>query len=1266
MRERVCENCGGRSYKIVGQNMVKCRFCGTLYVDEHASKEEEVLLVGAYKKLREGEFAQAIEEFSQILTIYPMSFEAYYGRVLAKNKIVFYTNKRGFSKNPRFFGDKITSITDDEDFKKAIENAPLEVAKTYNEQVKRIEKIYKNAEDVKSQKCDVIIVSSGYDKKNPDEKLDNLIKELSKQSFDIYFLQGLDGREKEEETFQALQTAKVLVVYIKDDKNLLEQEIKNVYDRYLYKIYQKEKTRSSLFVAYDSLEVSIDKLPKELLTSRNILDINAEDFLQELQTKIKKEISMAIKETAKIETVKIDKVEPIKKEYIDVSSVNPSELGHYHVDNVELSTENKIKWIFLSLKHGDFQTAKELLEQELSKDPNNSELLFAQLMLEQSIKTQEEFFANIGNFKNRENIDNILKFASKEFAEYFVDSWENLIINLDSEEYYNYYILYLAKYNSPNHDKFVESAENKAIETLNEELIDKVLKCFSQNDVERFVDFYFKLAQQSDNQEYYEKVLSIDEGHEQSNMAVLLQHFKTNEEKLTYRNKDEIESVFKFLSENTRVQFVSIVVNMILSICFIDIDKAEKQLDFYLSYISDEVQLTNLLKNIALKFQQMGFFKQAEKYLSIAISKNKGQSELYWLLIQIKTHCKNDKELIMSNVKITQMPEWETLLTISDEEQTEKYAEIVSKVNLYSGERISFKDDNLDISQLKEKLHDFLNRNEKILLEFEKQEGLSCLSGINYYRLQLKPFEEYLKNLDTIETTEQYDELFKRIKFRLENLDLTLDSSINVVNLTNKEDGLKNLRQDEQKKEEKREERYKKIKNTRSLKKYMFIFLELFPLIFTTLLLTVAMVVPKEVYMYFSQEFLVMMVLISMFIGIINLVLFVMLKNKSTKTWKVGYVTLFALSIVNLILLCSGFYAFPKEIHINNSKEFSVLMNNAGYSTLILDNDIDLNGKKWESVDFNGIFDGQGHEIKNLKFADKKQIGLFGRNSGEIKNLTINLKESSYKNCQYFGGIASVNTGTITNCNIVGIVTFSLDEEAIIGGIVGEFAGGEIENCKIDITFVVNTSKNNENIGGVAGKVTSSKNSTKIRKNEISFKTNVCANDSNILYIGGVSGFVENLSSFVLEQNAITVDVEASGRVENATFGGIIGQSGSFSKNNYSVGKIDVSQLEGSCLVGGLYGKYENSDLSEKISTSYSTIEIIQNSTCKAGGLVGVLGGVIENCFSNSSINLIGQTTSSWAQAKNCLNLTDQYYDSSLKFEQEIWNISDGNYPILK
>ena len=70
MRERVCKNCGGRRYVVVGQNMVKCQFCGTLYVDEQASKEEEFLTVSAFEQLRALKFEQATKEFEKVLLVF--------------------------------------------------------------------------------------------------------------------------------------------------------------------------------------------------------------------------------------------------------------------------------------------------------------------------------------------------------------------------------------------------------------------------------------------------------------------------------------------------------------------------------------------------------------------------------------------------------------------------------------------------------------------------------------------------------------------------------------------------------------------------------------------------------------------------------------------------------------------------------------------------------------------------------------------------------------------------------------------------------------------------------------------------------------------------------------------------------------------------------------------------------------------------------------------------------------------------------------------
>ena len=143
MRERVCNNCGGKKYEEIGQNMVKCLFCGTIYVDEYANKEEEILVVQAYEKIRDFKFKEAEKDFGKILSLYPKSHEAYYGRLQAKNKVVYYNSRQNDKKEPSFFGKEIPTYFEDGDFKKAMEFAPKEIAESYEEQANKVENIRK-------------------------------------------------------------------------------------------------------------------------------------------------------------------------------------------------------------------------------------------------------------------------------------------------------------------------------------------------------------------------------------------------------------------------------------------------------------------------------------------------------------------------------------------------------------------------------------------------------------------------------------------------------------------------------------------------------------------------------------------------------------------------------------------------------------------------------------------------------------------------------------------------------------------------------------------------------------------------------------------------------------------------------------------------------------------------------------------------------------------------------------------------------------------
>ncbi len=1228
MRERVCNNCGGREYKVVGQNMVKCMFCGTLYVDEHASKEEEVLLVGAYEILRDKNFDGAAAEFDKILELYPMSFEAYFGKALAENKIILY-NKRGVRKIPRFYGDMI-SLADDKNFKKAIELAPEETKHSYQDIAIRINKIKKAYEEKASKlNYDVFVCTENA------EIQQKIEEELKKFSF--YFL---PEKDKEENTYQAFKTCKAFVFFAESEEN----DCKIFYEHYLNLILRKQKAPTSLIVVYKDKKF----IPKELTFCKSMLDLNSVSFMQDFEVMLENESKKTVGQAAKIETVKVEKVEPVKKEYVDIETINPVELGNYNVENLNLNLGTKQKWIFLSLKNEDFDTAKELIDEALQQDPYNSEILFAKLLCDKKIKTKDDFFENISNFKDKESIDNILRYANKDFAEYFVNKWEDLVIKLGSVEFYNTYLLYLAGFNSQNRENLISHAENMAIESMDEELIEKVLKCFKKEDTERFVHFYFLLAQKSDSEKYYNKILEIDQGHEQSNFSKLLKHYKTPKDVLTYRNKEELEETFKFLDANARADFVTAFLDLLLPVAFIDLENAQQQLDFYLAYIEDENRLNAALKTIAHRLQQMGFFTAAEKYLSILISKDKENCENYWDLILIKAHCKNDNELITTDVKISKFPEWNTLLELGDNAHDELYTSILSKSNLYKGKKKKISDENIDRSVLKSKLSEFLLRNQKVLLEIEKQNPNST-KGIEYFKSQLEPFEMYVAKMDNIDTFEEYVEFCKRVQERLNMLDLSLDSSVSAIAVAEKGEGLKKYEKPSTT-QQNHEKQVKNIKKDVFLKKFLMIFLELVPMLFATLLLVICIAAPKDVYLYFSQDFLIGMICVCVAIAVGNFIFLLLRQKKLVKGTQLFVSTVVCIGFLNLFFFLFAFYITPEVMVLNNAKEMQILLSNAKYANFTLGQDIDLSGG-WKSVDFFGTLDGNGHMLSNVKLSNS---GFFATNNGDVKNINFEFAKQTITNPTMFGAVAQQNFGTLENVVVSGTIEIITNADATISGMVAANNGGKIVSCENRLVITINAIKN-LTFGGIVGRA--SGNSTFYQnKNEVQLTLNM--NDGKEVVVGGMIGELKRASGMNFSQNANEIDMAISGAAENSLVGGLVGVGRSANSNNYCSGKIDVSTFTSTGYVGGLFGFYQNSNRSETIGYSYTAIEYIGE--MKYGSLVGQLGGVVEYSFGKGEC--VAETLSDFATARHCPN-TEEFYPAEVNFSTEIWKITEDAYP---
>ena len=208
--------------------------------------------------------------------------------------------------------------------------------------------------------------------------------------------------------------------------------------------------------------------------------------------------------------------------------------------------------------------------------------------------------------------------------------------------------------------------------------------------------------------------------------------------------------------------------------------------------------------------------------------------------------------------------------------------------------------------------------------------------------------------------------------------------------------------------------------------------------------------------------------------------------------------------------------------HINENTQYLYC-----YSHFKLGNNIDLNNIEWDPIGsacqlnnptgtdygrvFQGVFDGAGYVISNLKITTMKNssytfFGLFGFNTGKIKNLGIEnidinvTAPSRYIEC---GGVAGRSNGSLENVYTTGNITATAREsQTFCGGLVGS-SGALITNCYstsnvsgISYAYLVYA-------GGLTGKNTNTITN--------SFASgNVYVNASNkegfASYVGGITG----------------------------------------------------------------------------------------------------------------------------------------------------------------
>ena len=291
MNLNICNNCGGE-FAYLGGKWV-CSACGSPK-PEVISNEEVTLLYTAYQKLRLAEFAEAELEFDDILRKYPKNPNAYWGRLMAHYGIKYEQDFDG-RMIPTCYATSIESLLSAQDYQMSLKYADTENKAYFKQQAEYIERVRREwIEKAKKEKpYDIFIcykdsdLANGIERTKDSYAAQELYLHLIRKGYRVFYsresLIDKVGEKYEPYIFQALSTAKVMIVYGSKPEYINSTWLKNEWTRYAKRIKTGEKKNGSLLVACDGFQPSA--LPT-VLSSMQCLNASKKSFYSDLDDAI--------------------------------------------------------------------------------------------------------------------------------------------------------------------------------------------------------------------------------------------------------------------------------------------------------------------------------------------------------------------------------------------------------------------------------------------------------------------------------------------------------------------------------------------------------------------------------------------------------------------------------------------------------------------------------------------------------------------------------------------------------------------------------------------------------------------------------------------------------------------------------------------------------------------------------------------------------------------------------------------------------------------
>ncbi len=687
-----CKTCGAIGLERVG-NYYVCKHCGNKWIVDVAEDVNAVQRANAWEALRVGDFEKATVLFEELLLKDGLSHEAYWGRALATNGIIYVTDYNEAKKVPTCNNITEDSFVSNKDVVKAIELAPEDIKETYKSQAEKIEKIRIEWLEKASKEppYDVFISYKDSDREHGLERtkdsidVQDLYTALVSKGYNVFFsrvtLRDKVSEQYEPYIYNALKTAKVMIVFGEKAEYFNATWVKNEWTRFIKRIENGEKHKNSLLVVYKDVN------PYEISSAltgggrRQALDYSVPSNFEILMNHIKRVVD-ASKQAVKLEKIEIKGGQIAKKSStIQTETIKMREIGSGETAETDIDTKEKLGLVYTFINGQMWQDAQNLLDEILFENPQNAEGLTLSLFIKCKIKTTNDLsfdrlLEEIDDFDKADldRIEYLISVSNKDFAKKLLISIYNASTVLLGN--YNYYTLLskILPYDFEDRKSAIKDLFSLVIKNSYKKTFDLLLTTLDSNAVDEYIDYnlaYIEHTKERNEQkDCIDKVLSVQEGNVKALRAKLNIEIGENSENVI----STLEKLLKYCKDIKKEVFSTLKAIINKRVFFSFTSELSKNVLKY--YPGELIELENELVLLSSKMLKSAFYLDAENICALILGFNKRNPLAYWNLCLCKLKATSNETVENSDVPIKSLPEFTKYLTLVGEQERQKALEI--------------------------------------------------------------------------------------------------------------------------------------------------------------------------------------------------------------------------------------------------------------------------------------------------------------------------------------------------------------------------------------------------------------------------------------------------------------------------------------------------------------------------------------------------------------------------------------------------------------